>query len=238
MGRQSSGKIRVHLADGDFLVHLGIEKAVSQLEYVALESVSHTGEDAIAAAIERKPDIVLMEVALQGTDGIAATTEICARVPQTKVVMLAAAGDRETMMRAYSAGATSYLTKNQLTEDLGPALRMIHRGATILAMPPGSPRLQRPPSGESTDNPALTALRSVRDRKLLKGVAAGLTNAELSRALHISEATVKAQLSGLMSRFKVGNRVQLAVFCVQAGITADGFDTPSPAPQNWDAVAG
>lgn len=221
MGDSSGSKIRVHLADGDFLVRLGIERALEDLDYVVLESVSWSGEAAIAAAVAMQPDIVIMETALQGMDGIAAAAEIRAQAPGTKVVMLAAAADRETMMKAYSAGASSYLTKNGITEDLGPALRMVHRGATILSMPPGSPRLHRPVLDQQSRRREIGSDLSDREKKLLEGIVAGLTNAELGRGLHLSEATVKAHLSALMARLNVCNRVQLAVLGLRSGIGAD-----------------
>lgn len=220
----SNNKIRVHLADGDYLIRLGIERAVEQCSYVELEAVSRTGEEAVAAAVNLQPDIVLMETDLGGVDGIAAVSEISSRAPATKVVMLASAADRDTMMRAYSAGAVSYLIKNGLTEDLGPALRMIHRGATILVMPPGSPRLQRPSAHRALACKKVEQL-PLRDRKLLAGVTAGHTNAQLGKELHLSEATVKAQLSALMQHFKVTNRVQLAVLGSRAGVL-DRTDAP------------
>lgn len=216
----SGNRIRVQLADGDFLLGLGIQRALENLDYLTLESIVRTGEDAVASAVASGPHIVLMETVLPDMDGFTATREIIARAAGTKVVMLASAADRDTMVRAYQAGASSYLTKNEITEDLGPALRMIHRGALVLSMAPDSPRLQSPRPAIHPRKASLEAELSLREKQLLTGVAAGHTNAELGRQLHLSEALVKATLSTMMTRLEVANRVQLAVLGVRSGLVA------------------
>ena len=210
--------IRVHLVDADFLLHQGLRAVLSGLDYVRLDAVSRTGEEAVAAVIALDPDIVLMERELPGMDGIAVTRSIAELAPRTKVVMLCSETDRATMIDAYQAGAVSYLAKTQITEDLGPALRMIHRGAAIFSMPLGSPRLQGTGAHmRGADVKLKTALNS-HDAKLLAAVAAGQTNADIGRALHLSEPTIKAQLTRIMKRLNVNNRVQLAVLGVRSGL--------------------
>ncbi|MBG0740864.1 response regulator transcription factor [Paeniglutamicibacter antarcticus] len=210
--------IRVHLVSADFLLQQGLQTILTGLDYVTLEAVSRTAEDAFTAVVAAGPDIVLIERGLPGIDGVAEIRAITEQAPRTKVVLLCAETDRKTMIEAYQAGAVSFLTKTQMTQDLGPALRMIHRGAAIFAMPLSSPRLQTPGATESADNLVLKAQFNSRDRKLLAGVAAGRTNAQIGRDLHLSEATIKAQLTGIMTRLNVSNRVQLAVAVVRNGL--------------------
>lgn len=221
--------IRVHLVSADFLLHQGLRTVLAGLEYLRLEAVSRTGEGAVAAVIETDPDIVLMGRLSPGIDGLAVTRAIVEQAPRTKVVMLCAETDRGSMIEAYQAGAVSYLAKTQITEDLGPALRMIHRGAAILSMPLNSPRLQGTGAVQDGTKTVLKTKLNHRDGKLLAGVTAGKTNADIGRDLHLSEATIKAQLTGLMERLNVSNRVQLAVLGVRSGLV------DIPDPQNPDA---
>lgn len=216
----STTKIRIHLADGDFLLRVGIRRVLEDLDYLTLEKAVQTGGEAITAAVAQEPDIVLMETLLPDMDGITAAREITDRLPATKIVMLSSATDRETMVRAYRAGATSYLVKDEVTQDLGPALRMIYRGSTILTLPPESPRLQSLLRAAHPFREALESHLTMRQKQLLTGVAEGKTNGELSRQLHFSTALVKADLSELMLRFGVKNRVQLAVLAVRIGLSA------------------
>ena len=221
----TNGKpIRVHLIDADFLLHQGLVAVLADLDYVRLDAVSRTGEEAVAAVVASDPDIVLIERELPGMDGIAVTRSIAEQAPRTKVVMLCSETDRETMIQAYQAGAVSYLAKTQITEDLGPALRMIHRGAAIFSMTLVAPRLQStvaPRHGAEVESK--TTLNS-HDAKLLAAVAAGHTNADIGRALHLSEPTIKAQLTRIMKRLNVSNRVQLAVLGVRSGLV-DNLET-------------
>ncbi|WP_207346170.1 response regulator transcription factor [Arthrobacter sp. E3] len=216
--------ISVHLVDGDFLLHQGLRAVLAGLDYVRLDAVSRTGVEAVAAVVASDPDIVLMERKLPGMDGIAVIRSIAEQSPRTKIVMLCSETDRETMIQAYQAGAVSYLAKTQITEDLGPALRMIHRGAAIFSMTAASPRLQSPGAPPRHDRLVLESELNGHGTKLLAAVAAGDTNAEIGRSLHLSEATIKAQLAGIMKRLKVNNRVQLAVLGVRSGLV----DTTEP----------
>lgn len=216
--------IRVHLVDEDYLFHLGVKSVLAGLEYVVLEAVSRTVDQAVAAVVASDPDIVLMDRKLAGMDAIAAIRAIVDQAPRTKVVMLSAETDRGSMIEAYQAGAGSYLSRTQMTEDLGPALRMIHRGAAVFSMPLASTRLQSPKAPENAEKRVLKTKLTSRDRRLLARVAAGKTNAEIGRDLHLSEATIKAQLTGIMKGLNVCNRVQLAVLAVRCGLV----DIPPP----------
>lgn len=218
-----SGKpIRVHLVDADFLLYRGIQAVLAGLNYVRLEAVSRTGEEAISTVIASDPDIVLMERQLPGMDGLAVTQAIVEQAPRSKVVMLCSELERGSMIEAYQAGAVSFLAKTQMTEDLGPALRMIHRGTAIFAMPLSSPRLQSPGAPKRANDGVMEIKLKSRDRRLLAGVAEGKTNAEIGLALDLSEATIKAQVTLIMKRFNVSNRVQLAVL----GVRNDLVDLP------------
>lgn len=227
--------IRVHLVDADFLLHRGIQAVLAGLNYVRLEAVSRTAEEAVRAIIASDPDIVLMERQLPGADGLSVTKDIVEQAPRTKVVMLCSEIDPESMIEAYQAGAVSFLAKTQMTEDLGPALRMIHRGTAIFAMPLSSPRLQSTGTTKKDKDGQLKSKLNSRDRKLLAGLAAGKTNAEIGLVLDLSEATIKAQLTMIMKRLNVSNRVQLAVLAVRSGLVdIPDHRTPNTTIQEHD----
>lgn len=211
-------RIRVQLADGDYFLRLGLESLLASCPDVVLKEVSSNGNDAIEAAQKEKPDLVLMESTITNVCSMEATRRIVASTPSTKVVMLSAAHDVETMTRAHAAGASSYLAKSSISTDLGPALRMINSGHAIFSKPADTDRFPL----HSVSNYELQArfLRqtSPRDRRLLNALAKGYTNTQIAALLHVSEGTVKAQLAKIMEPLHVTNRVQLAVLVVQAGI--------------------
>lgn len=211
--------LRVHLVDDDYLVRLGMERLFEGLSHIELESVSSTGDAAIKDALALAPDVVLMETMVRNVDGVRAVQEITTRAPQVKVAMLSSATTFDVMCDAYRAGAVSYLSKYSVSSDLGSAIRMIHRGESIFSMPPELERFPVPTEPEDSFEVQLIKRLPTRDRAILAALTAGRTNAQIAGALHVSEATVKAQITKIMANLNVGGRVQLAVLAVRAGIT-------------------
>ena len=218
-------QIRVHLADGDYFLRLGLESLLAASPDVQLEQVTSTGNDAVDAALDKRPDLVLMETSLSNICSMEATRRIVSAAPETKVVMLSATHDIETMARAHSAGACSYLAKNSISTDLGAALRMIHSGNMIFSKPTDAD--QFPPHSASKYDLKSQLLRQAgpRDRRILQALSEGLTNVQIASLLHVSEGTVKAQLAKIMEPLGVSNRVQLAVLAVQAGLLEESRTT-------------
>ncbi|MFL4474506.1 response regulator [Paeniglutamicibacter sp. MACA_103] len=214
-------RIRVHLADGDYFLRLGLESLLASSPDVELESVTGTGDAAIEAALGKKPDLILMETTISDVSSLEATRRIVAGVPETKVVMLSATHDVETMARAHAAGACSYLAKNAVSTDLGAALRMINSGNMIFSKPIDAEYFPIHSPGKYDLRSQILRQAGSRDRRMLHALAEGHTNAQIAALLHVSEGTVKAQLAKIMEPLDVSNRVQLAVLVVQAGLLDD-----------------
>lgn len=210
--------LRVHLVDDDYLVRLGMERLFERLEDIELEAVSSTGDEAIKNAVALMPDVVLMETRVRDVDGLQAVQEISARAPQVKVAMLSSVTDFDVMRDAYRAGAVSYLSKYSVSSDLGAAIRMIDRGECIFSMPPNLERFPVAAEREESFERALIKGLPARDRAILSALTEGRTNGQIAVALHVSEATVKAQITKIMAKFKVAGRVQLAVLAVRADV--------------------
>ena len=218
-------RIRVHLADGDYFLRLGLESLLASSPDVELEEVTGTGNEAIQAALGKKPDLILMETTISDVSSTEATRRIVAGAPNTKVVMLSATHDVETMARAHSAGACSYLAKNAVSTDLGAALRMIHYGNMIFSKPTDAEQFPLHCTGKYDLKSQLLRQTGPRDRRMLHALVQGLTNAQIASLLHVSEGTIKAQLAKIMEPLDVNNRVQLAVLVVQAGLLEEARPT-------------
>ena len=185
---------------------------------VQLEQVTSTGNDAVDATLEKRPDLLPMETSLSNMCSMEATRRIVSAVPETKVVMLSATHDIETTARAHSAGVCSYLAKNSISTDLGAALRMIHSGNMFFSKSTDADQFPPHSAGMYDLKSQLLRQTGARDRRILQALSEGLTIVQIAALLHVSEGTVKAQLATIVEPLGVSNRVQLADLAVQAGL--------------------
>ncbi|WP_334123909.1 response regulator transcription factor [Glutamicibacter sp.] len=207
-------RIRVHLADSDYFSRAGISGVLSTAEDFVLEQVTDSMSEAISGAAELKPDVILLEATTDGHDLYGAIQEISEQSPDTKIVVMAGRYDRNEIALAYEAGSSGLISKSTISAELPSALRMLVAGYQLFA-----------PPTDGWDPTSRVARRSIhqeafqelgdRDRGL---VAAGLTNAQISRIAHISEGSVKLHLARVMDELSVSNRVQLAVIAAEAGL--------------------
>ncbi|MFF5794750.1 response regulator [Paeniglutamicibacter sp. NPDC012692] len=218
-------RIRVHLADGDPFLRIGLEITLGACPEIELESVTTNGTAAIEAARTLRPDIVLMESTIENVSSMIATRHIRSVTPGTKVVMFSAVHDVETMKHAHIAGVTSFLSKHSIAADLGTVLRLISSGNSIFAKPSDAEQFLVPLAHKDETRCQLLRNISQRDRQLLIELAQGRTNRQIAVSLHVSEATIKAGIGKLIVALAIQSRVQLAVLAVQAGLLEKGAPT-------------
>lgn len=214
--------VRVLVVDDQELVRAGFRMI---LERGGLEVVGEAddGVAAVAAAVETGPDVVLMDVRMPRMDGIEATRRILARLPETRVVALTTFDLDEYLYEVVRAGASGFLLKDISPADLVHAVGAVARGDSMLA-PALTRRLldryvARPRPGT---RPAALAGLTDREVELLEQIAAGRSNAEIGRALFLSEATVKTYVSHLLGKVGLRDRVQLAVLAYESGLVEAG----------------
>ncbi|PQZ87705.1 hypothetical protein CQ018_17285 [Arthrobacter sp. MYb227] len=210
--------IRVHLADADPFLRLGLERMLEASPDILLEQVTENGTDAAEAAVSAKPEIVLMESSITNVGSLEATRRIRAHAPLTKIVIFSAIHDIETMSRSYSAGAHSYLAKSSIATDLAPAIRLIVSGNEIFSKPANASNFSEHPTRKYELQTQFLRQANPRDKRLLIALAQGKTNSQIASILHVSEGTVKAQIAKLMEPLHIQTRVQLAVLVAQAGL--------------------
>ncbi|PXW35238.1 UNVERIFIED_CONTAM: LuxR family two component transcriptional regulator [Williamsia faeni] len=177
-----------------------------------LEVVGDTGSgaEAVELADHLRPDVVLMDLRMPGTDGVAATVAIKARAPEINIVVLTTYDSDADILRAIEAGAEGYLLKDTSREILADAIRSASRGETVLAPTVASRLVQR---SRAASRPALTE----REVGVLDCVARGLTNADIGVALHISEATVKTHLIRVFNKLDVSDRTAAVTTAMSLG---------------------
>ena len=163
------------------------------------------------------PDVVLMDLLMPGMGGIAATREIRADSPHTKVIVLTSYHEDEQILPAIQAGALSYLLKDVSANELAAAVRKAARGEVTLH-PRIAARMVQALQGAHRKGSTIVAELSKREMEVLKSVSEGLSNAAIGEALFISEKTVKSHVSNILSKLHLADRTQAAVFAWREGL--------------------
>jgi DNA-binding NarL/FixJ family response regulator len=224
-GASGPGPIRVLIADDQRVVRDGLRMLVALIEDVEVVGTACDGAEAVRLAGEHRPDVVLMDLRMPGTDGIAATADLRQRLPATRVLVLTTYADEDAIVPALQAGARGYLTKDASAEQIETAIRAVHAGQTHLD-PAVQERLvaaviSRPPladpAGPGHKPPGgLTA----REAEVLTLLAAGLSNAEIAQRLYLSHATVKTHINRIFAKTGARDRAQAVRYAYQHGLAA------------------
>ncbi len=213
--------IRILLVDNESLIRRGL-KALLKLE-ANLEVVGEAdnGEMAISQLEALPTDVVLMDVRMPVMDGVAATKEIVARFPQTKVLILTTFDDDEYVAQALKYGAAGYLLKDTPSEELAQAIQAVHKGYIQLGPGIGQKVMTQIPAAAPKPSPALEQL-TPREREILQAIAKGLSNKEIARNLYISEKTVKNHVTSILSQLNLRDRTKAAIFANSLGLGKEG----------------
>lgn len=214
--------IRVLLADDQDMVRSGL-RMILELAGIAVVGEAGDGAEAVALAAELKPDVVLMDVRMPGTDGIEATRRIVDADLPCRVVILTTFDLDRHVYDALLAGAAGFLLKDASAQQLVNAVERTVAGEAPMA-PPILARmierfLKRPP-GTTPEPPHLRSL-SPREREVLGLMAAGLTNTEIAERLVVSLATVKTHVRSILAKLDARDRVQAVLLAHQYGITTE-----------------
>lgn len=210
-------QISIILVDDHQIVRQGVRAFLSTQPDLLVVGDAGTGEEGVALAAELAPDVVLLDLIMDGMDGVEATRLIKAASPRSQVVILTSYDDDANIFPALRAGALSYVLKDIGSEALADAVRSAARGDAVL-----HPRVARRVVDElrgGRDRPD-QAISSLTDRELdvVRLVAAGLTNSQLAERLVLSEKTVKGHVSNVLGKLQLNDRTQLAVLAWREGI--------------------
>ncbi|MES9523069.1 response regulator [Streptomyces capoamus] len=212
--------IRVLLADDEALLRMAFTTVLDAQPDMRTVGGAADGDEAVRLARQLRPDVVLMDVRMPGTDGIEATRRIVRVSPQTRVLILTTFDLDEYAFAGLKAGASGFLLKNVRPEELLTGIRDVAAGDAVV-----SPRITRrllenfaahiPGDGGHRRDERLRLL-TTRERQVLVQVARGLSNAEIAGVLHLAEATVKSHLGRILQKLQLRDRVQAVVFAYES----------------------
>jgi DNA-binding NarL/FixJ family response regulator len=222
--------IRVLIADDQALVRDGFAMILSAQPDLTVVGEAADGAEAIRAARDLRPDVVLMDIRMPHVDGIEATAAIC-RDSRARVLVLTTFDLDEYVYEALRAGASGFLLKDMRRDELVGAVRVVAAGEALLA-PTVTRRLiadvvgRGPRTPAPRPDPRLAAL-TARETDTLRLVARGLSNAEIAAELYVTEHTVKTHVSSLLSKLGLRDRVQAVVLAYESGLVLPG-EAPPP----------
>ena len=211
-------RIRVVIADDQPLMRAGFKAVLEATGTIEIVGEAGDGADAIAVVQACRPDVVLMDIRMPGIDGIEATR----RLPRQRILVLTTFGLDEYIVEALRAGASGFMTKDAPAADLVAAVRAVAAGDAVLSPAITRQLLDRvagrlPPAAGSAASAAAAALTE-REREVLQLLAAGMSNAEIARALVVAEPTIKTHVSNLLGKLGLRDRVQAVIFAYEQGL--------------------
>ena len=217
-------KIRLLVVDDHPVVRTGLRTLLAAQPDIQVVGEAVDGEMAVACALELRPDVVVMDISMEGMDGLAATREIVKRLPQTKVLALTMHNDQEYLRQTLEAGATGYLLKEAVDTEIAVAVRVVHRGELFIYPSFTKVLLQdwiEAKKGDERAQPDNYVLLSSREKKVLRLLALGYTNREIAKQLFLSVRTVETARARLMAKLDLKGRGELVRYALRKGLRPD-----------------
>jgi DNA-binding NarL/FixJ family response regulator len=203
-------KIRVLLVDDHSFIRRALKISLGDETSLEIVGEAENGQVAIAQVELLKPDVVLMDVQMPHLDGVEATKQICDRFPTTKVLILTVDDTEEYISQALKFGASGYILKNTLPEELSFAIQAVYRGYMHLDLNLGRKVIARIPEVSEVSTTDWNKL-TPRERQIVKLIATGANNEEIANNLYISTKTVKNHITNILSQLNLRNRTEIAV---------------------------
>lgn len=222
-------KIRLLVADDHPVVRAGLRMLLAAQPDMEVVGEAVDGDAAVARALQLEPDVVVMDLAMGGTDGLAATREIVNRLPHTKVVVLTMHDNEEYLRQALDAGATGYVLKEAVDTEIAVAIRVVQRGEVFLY--PSFTRvllgdlIQAEEADDRSEQNGYELL-SEREKEVLRLVALGDTNREIAERLFLSVRTVETYRARLMEKLNLKSRGELVRYALRKGLRPDEVGDP------------
>jgi two-component system, NarL family, response regulator LiaR len=209
--------IRVLLVDDHEMVRIGLAAVLGTEDNIEVVGEAGNGLEGLRLAREYSPDVVLMDLVMDGMDGIETTRRLMEEMPECRVIVLTSFLDDEKMYPVIEAGAFSYLLKTSRASEIADAIRAAARGQSVLESQVASKmmnRFRRPPQSAALPHEDLTD----REMEVLKLIALGKSNQEIADDLFIGIKTVKYHLTNLFGKLGVDDRTQAAIYAHRNGL--------------------
>lgn len=212
--------LKVLVADDHSLFRQGLISLMStRPDLVQVCGEAETGDEALALALERHPDVILLDIYMPHGDGLQTAASLRQRLPNTAIVMLTASELDDHVYRAVQLGAAGYLLKSLDAQELFGVLEGVARGEVALTRAMAA-RLLRELGRSDTAEDSVQEPLTEREIDVLRLVAQGASNPQIAETLHITVNTVKVHLRNILAKLQLDNRTQAAAYAVQSGLVS------------------
>jgi len=211
------GRIKVLLVDDHAIMRDGIRSLLGVHDDIEIIGEASEGKEAVNKARDLEPDVVVMDIAMPGMDGLEATRRIIKRNPRMKVLVLTQHDNKEYILSAMKAGASGYVPKRALGSELASAIHAVYSGDSYL-YPSAAAAVIEGYRQQAYTEPydALTA----REREILKLIAEGHTSRQIAEMLFISLKTVVGHRAKIMEKLDLHNRAELIKYAIRRGLAS------------------
>jgi DNA-binding NarL/FixJ family response regulator len=217
--RDESPNIRIVIADDHRAFAEALAATMRMEDDLQVVAIVYDGESAIEVAIDKEPDVVLMDLQMPGVDGIAATRRIKEKHPETRVVILSATEGEHERARALDAGAEGYLSKERSVKEVTSSVRAVSQGE-VLVSPEESRRilshLRKRRARDLAERERVDRL-TPRETQILQGLADGLSSDRLAGKLEISRNTLRTHVQNILFKLKVHSKVEALALAIRHG---------------------
>ncbi len=210
--------IRVALVDDQALFRAGIRMLVDSQPDLSVVGEAGNGREALAMAVESRPDVVLMDIRMPIMDGIEATVALVDTPDAPRIIVLTTFDLDEAAARAIRGGASGFVLKDADPEFLLAAIRTVHAGNAVIAASATRELFEHFGVAAAKMVPANFAFLTAREHEIFALAARGLSNSEIATSEFLSEATVKTHISRILAKLTLRDRVQLVVYAYEHGL--------------------
>lgn len=213
--------IRLMIVDDQVILKESLKLIFSQDKDFNVVGTAENGRDALEKVALYKPEVILMDINMPQMNGVMATQKIKTAHPDIKVIMLTTFLEEEYIVDAMRYGASGYVLKDALPEEIKRAIHIAFEGGTYMNPNAATKLVDRfakaMTSEVYSDSDGLKGLTE-REKEILKCVAEGLSNAEIGQSLFLTEGTVKNHISKILIKLNLRDRTQLAIYAIRSGL--------------------
>ena len=213
-------QMRVLVVDDHPVVAEGVRVVLEQHDNLEVIGMLHDGLEGVRVATEEEPDVVLMDVSMPGMNGIEATRQITSALPNTKIICLSMHTDQRFVLSMLEAGASGYILKDSLVENLVQAIQAVMRNEMFLSPAIASVVVKAYKSGRDGERESIESRLTAKEREVLQLIAEGNTSKQIATRLCVSEKTVSTHREHLMNKLEIRSIAGLTKYAIREGLTS------------------